>query len=694
METSATRAASARTAWLRSRLQVWAAVVERQRGHMFPWVPVLLGIGMATYFALPFEPSGIHLASLAFVAAAAAAGSARLGVGAWIVALVLAGISIAGLRTQLVSAPVLEFRYYGPIEGRIVAIDRSNSGKTRLTLDQVRLDRVQPIETPARVRVSLHGDQRFLTPEPGMIVMMTGHLSTPPGPVEPGGFDFQRKAFFERLGAVGYTRSPALTLDPGAQDSFALMLYAFRKDLSAAIKARMGGIEGPFAAAIVTGDRTDLDAGALEDLRGSNLAHLLAISGLHMGLLTGAVFAVMRFGLAAIPRTPRRISHKKLAAFVALVAGLAYLGVSGASVATQRAFVMAAVMLTAVMLERRAISLRSVAVAAIFVLLISPESLTGPGFQMSFAATVALVAVFAVLRDTDWMGRLPRWSRPVATLVISSGIAGLATAPFGAAHFNQMAQYGLIANLLSVPIMGLVVMPGAIVAALLAPIGLDGIGLEIMSWGLAWILGVARVITDQAGAVTLIPAPRVWVLPLVALGGLVLAIWHGWGRLSGIAIIAAGLALWSVSSRPPFLLTESGVMIGVLGPEGRVLNKPKGDGFATSSWLENDADPADAATAAERSLGTGEITRKQAKVQIADHTVIWDVTKDLSPQTVAQHCARADLVLVPQFEGVLPCRGINKRIARTSGAVAIRADSAGLALVSSNALRGARPWVR
>ncbi|NQZ73869.1 MAG: ComEC/Rec2 family competence protein, partial [Dinoroseobacter sp.] len=256
-------------------------------------------------------------------------------------ATLLAGFTLAAWRAHDVAAPVLSFRYYGPIEGRIVAIDRSRSGAMRLTLDQIGLEDVSSWRTPDRVRVSLHGDQGNVKPEPGQFVAMTGHLSPPGGPSEPGGFDFRRLAWFQSLGAVGYTRKPIALLTPPTSTGWRIWLYTLRLSLSNAISSRIEGPEGGFAAAILTGDRAGLDPDHVRNLRHSNLAHLLAISGLHMGLLTGAVFFALRAAFAIVPMIALTYPIKKFAALGALIAAFSYLHLSGASVATERAFIMA-----------------------------------------------------------------------------------------------------------------------------------------------------------------------------------------------------------------------------------------------------------------------------------------------------------------------------------------------------------------
>jgi competence protein ComEC len=667
-----------------------------QRGFLFLWVPIFLAIGIGGYFSLRFEPEMWHysVAAVAIVTLGALAwfGGEAFGPVFSAIACILIGAMLAGARAHSVAEPVLGFRYYGPIEGRVVAIDRSSSDKVRVTLDKVVLARISPERTPTRVRVSLHGGDQGIDPAPGMIVMLTGHLSPPGGPVEPGGFDFGRKAWFDGLGAVGYSRSPLLGLAQAQQGGFAQHVFALRMGLSAAIQNRLEGQTGAFAAAIITGDRSGIDQSVLDDLRRSNLAHLLAISGLHMGLMTGVVFVALRVFLSLVPPIALRVPVKKIAAVGAIAAGVFYLILSGGNVSTQRAFVMALVMLVAVLLDRRAISLRAVALAALIVLTLRPESLTGPGFQMSFAATTGLVAVFGWLREapTDrW--RLPKVWRPVAAVVISSAVAGAATAPFSAAHFNQLSDYGLLANLLSVPLMGLLVMPAAVASAVLALVGLEALGLVVMGAGLDWIMFVAQKVSQMSGATTPVVTPGPWVLPVLSVGFLFAIIWQGRARLLGLLALPLAVVLWSYAERPDVLISESGGLVGIQTTAGRVLNKPKGDGFAARSWLENDGDSAQQADAFARvgfSGVKGDLFLERGPLRL----------RHLSGRGVAQRaqqpCEAGFLIVTqaPDRPPVGPCQVISPDTLRYSGALALTIDGDKVRVLSSRSFSGKRLW--
>lgn len=665
-------------------------IVDGQRGRLFLWLPVGFALGIGLYFALPLEPQAATLWMLAAGSLVGLILTRRTS--PQVLPLLVATLAVtlgflnAGLRAHLVAEPVIGFRYYGPVEGRVVKIDRSASEALRLTLDEVWLSDTPPSRTPARVRVSLHGDQGFVTPEPGMRVAMTAHLSPPPGPTEPGGFDFQRMAWFDRLGAVGYTRTPVLCASEEGPFQPLIALSRLRQALSDALTSRLDGQVGAFAAAILTGDRAAISAETAEALRGANLSHLLAISGLHMGLLTGVVFFASRLALALIPGAALKWPIKKAAALCALIAGLIYLALSGFSVSTERAFVMVSVFLFAIVLDVQALSLRAVALAALILLVMTPEVLTEPGFQMSFAATTALVAVFTIIRRLRLMGSWPPALRGVASVVLSSAVAGIATAPVAAAHFNRIADYGLIANVVSVPVMGMIVMPAAVLALVLWPVGLQGIALSVMAIGIRWILTVAETVSGWEGSVTHLQSPPATTLPLIALGALFVLLWRGRAQHLGVIPVAFGFWLWAVTERPALLISDDGGLVGRMTAEGRALSKPKGAGFAATVWLENDGDLPDQAMAAARTMPALDVGGLRIR----------HVTGRGWQARVVDACREADLVVVNQpWEGTGPTGGcllVDQAFLTESGAVAVSVARDGVALRTSAAASGLRQW--
>lgn len=707
------RVAAARTRAMPARPSALA------RAGWFVWLPVWLSFGIGMWFALRFQPGPVHYAT---AGAAGLAGLALWGVAprwggriGWGLvdgmrlgglALVVAalGFGLSGLRAAQVDAPVLGWRYYGPVEGRVIEVDRSARDRIRITLDQVSLGKISAPRTPERVRLSLSGKEGTqAVPTPGARVRTLGHVSPPPGPAAPGAFDYRRQAWFERLGAIGYTRNPIEVLTP-APEGGAMWLPRLRRALSAGMQAAIPGQEGAVAAALMTGDRSAISEATNALMRDSNLYHIVSISGLHMSMLAGFLYAGLRAALAGMAAWSGRglvVPVHKIAALVALAGAAFYMALADGGVATERAFVMVAVMLGAIIVDRRAISLRTVSLAALILLVLSPEALTQAGFQMSFAATVALILNAGPW--ARWSPRLPALLRPPALLLISSLVAGLATTPLAALHFGRMSDYGLLANLLAVPVMGAVVMPAGVIAALLAPLGLAQPALWVMGLGTGWMLDVARYVAGISGSVTMVPAPPGIVLPLLGLGGALLAL--GGTALPGRAVRAAGgaalaaaLGVWALAERPMLLIAPEAEAVGLMTDAGRALSKPKGGAFITANWLTDDGDPATAEEAAARPspdapAWTGPAAARRAV--LPDGRQLVHLTGKGAPAAVAEACTDGAVVVVAAYlppeerGGGGGCLLIDKASLARSGALAMAPDGA---LTSVRALTGTRPW--
>lgn len=658
---------------------------------LFPWVAVFLAAGIGFWFSLYAEPGfGFY-----FCAALCVGGGIGLRLfGAEIfhpiavaIGCMALGVLAAGVRGHLQASPMLDFRYYGPVQGRIIDIDRSQSDKLRVTLDQVVLERTSPARTPATVRVSLHEEKGYFDPIPGMTVVMTAMLAAPEGPAEPGGFDFRRMAYFDRLGAVGYTRTPVLVMEMplgGAQAVNRVRTY-----LSNAIMAAVPGDSGAFASGVMTGDRSGISLDTVQALRDSNLAHLLAISGMNMAFITGFVFALIRYGVALVPALALRLNSKKVAAIFALAVAAFYLALSGSNVATERAFITVVVMLSAILIDRRALSLRTVAISAFILLVWQPESLLEPGFQMSYAATVALIWGFGIFQNQIVREKIPRWTMPIFTLVMSSAIAGAATAPFAAAHFNRLTGYGLLANLLTVPVMGAVVMPAGAVAALLAPFGLAWLPLWVMDLGSRWILWIAHWIASLDGAVSGVHSPPALFLPVLSVGALWVILFQGRVRALGAVPIILAFVAWGMAGRPAMLISSDAVLVGLLEQDGRAMSSAKGAGFSADSWLENDGDLAEQDVAAARIGFTGP---KGQRSFVIEGVRGIHLKGKAAEGALADACGKADFVVIAARVKAPPigCTVIDQGFLRKTGAIAVWSKPEGLLI--QPALSAKRLW--
>ncbi|CAM3100595.1 ComEC/Rec2 family competence protein [Paracoccus nototheniae] len=677
----------------RNALRVRPAAVLR--AGLFPWVPVCLSAGIGLWFLRPalldagqWSLLGVILAGAILVAwqAHGWAERGRIGwpladathLGALALCVAVLGMGLVAFRAAQVAAPVLDWRYYGPVEGRVIQIDRSGRDRMRLMLDRVVLNDMSPQRTPGKVRLSLMGDDPL--PPLGQRVMLTGHLGPPPAPAAPGSFDFRMFAWFDGLGAVGYSRTPIMAVAP-PQDGLWGMHRA-RMQISAAIRDRIGGQAGAVAAALMTGDRSGIAEETNAVMRASNLYHIISISGLHMGMLAGFVYAAGRLVLVAVQGAGIGLARPlhKIAAGVAILAAAAYLWLSGGGVATERSFIMVTVMLGAIIADQRAISLRTVALAATIVLIYSPEAVTSAGFQMSFAATIALILTFG-----PWSRiapRLPWWLRPVAMLFVSSLVAGLATAPIAAAHFNRMAQYGMLANLLAVPVMGTLVMPAGVIGALLALVGLEAPALWVMGLGTEWMLWVAGWVAGLSGAVTGIPKPPGAVVALMGYGA-VLAIlcWRRAGQRGlitaagcavGLALLALAAGLWLSARRPLLLIAPEGEAVGLMTPAGRAISKPSGGAFVVSVWLQEDGDMRDQSAAAARPGWTGD--HRDRRADLPQGWQVWHLTGKGSGRRAAGECRPRRIVVASEpvaLQGRAPCLLLDPDRLRRTGALAI-----------------------
>ncbi|MGE0256606.1 MAG: ComEC/Rec2 family competence protein [Alphaproteobacteria bacterium] len=590
--TSLAAGAAGRTAgmpaWSR-RLRAWlAATLLAERERWVLWLPVGLGAGIAGYFVLPAEP-GWWIGPLALAV------TALLAVVLWrrppaalamlAAATVAAGFAAAQWRAGDVAAPVLEREVRAGLAGRVVSIEPDDGGR-RLVIAVERIGRLPAAALPRLVRVTTGAEPPL---DAGDRIDVFAALRPPPAPAAPGAYDFQRRAWFEGIGGVGFTMGRPKLVERAAASGPALWLDDLRTTVHARIVAAVPGAAGAVASALITGLRGAIPEETVVAMRDSGLAHLLAISGLHLGLVAGLVFLVVRGGLALVPAVALRRPIKKWAAVAALIAGAAYLLLAGAPVPTQRAWLMLALVCAAVLADRAAISMRLVAWAATAILLLRPESLLGASFQMSFAAVVALVAAWEALgarfvRGGD-AGPLLRLARYAGGVALTSLVAGLATTPFALYHFDRLVLYGLAANMVAVPVTAMWIMPLGIAALLLMPFGGEALTLVPMGWGIDVVRVTAAAVAGWPGAVALVPAMPVWGLGIIALGGLWLVLWTRRWRFGGIAVAAAGLATVFLTDPADVLVDGDGGLMAVRAADGGYHVSGRRDAFTRDVWL-------------------------------------------------------------------------------------------------------------
>ncbi len=605
------------TAGLESEGEVMAGVIapapvnpslgERVRGFLIAqvaeqtlrwrlWAPVALGGGCAVHFSLKTEPTAWPLLAGAVVAAGLWLAARRMALArVWSLSLMLLacfalGLAVAKLRTDAVAAPIAPALVEPTVvEGWVIDVDSPGEAGPRVVIAPVRIRGLAPERTPVRLRATVRG----VAPEPGQAVRLFAILNPPPAPASPGAYDFGRNAWFQGLGGVAFSLGetrPAVLPPPPWTVRAAMAVNGLRFDLAQRIVARLGIRTGGVAAAMTTGQEAWLDPDQVDVMRDSGLAHILSISGLHMAVVGGFAFFLVRLLVAAWPWLALRVSGKKVAAWAGLGAVATYLVISGSPPPAERAAITASIAFLAILLDRQAISMHALAVAAFVVLLLQPEAIVTPGFQMSFAATAALVALVEA-----WPVRPKEISAPWPILlfqrvgawlgiaVMASLVAGAATGPFAMQHFNRTAMYGLGANLATAPLSDLLIMPALALGALLEPLGLGAPFLWLAGQGIGLMLAIGEWVAGLPGAVRTVASAPDFVLPVAFLGVLFCSLWRGPLRWLGLPF-AAAVMLWPRDPTPDLWIGDGGTNAAFVEGSQAVVMRPGVRQFAIDVW--------------------------------------------------------------------------------------------------------------
>ncbi|UVO53185.1 ComEC/Rec2 family competence protein [Sphingomonas sp. SUN039] len=550
----------------RDRVETW---LEVQRDQLPLWLPVAFGTGAAAWFALPSPGAwtGWLVAMAALVAAALAfplGGRARR---ALLVAGLAGGLGLAGAwwRAESVAAPVLARPVVATFTGKVVDVEvQAAKDRYRVTLLPLGMPTLPP-----KVRVTIDTADAPPGMAEGDTLSLRARLVGPPNASIPGGYDFSRTAWFLRLGATGKAMGKVerIAAAPGSSP--------FRARLTAHIRDQVPGSAGGIAAAFATGDRGGIATEDEEAMRASGLTHLLSVSGLHITAVVGAaMFLALRL-LALSPWLALRLPLVAISAGVGALAGIGYTLLTGAEVPTIRSCVAAVLIVIGIMLGRQAFTLRLVATGALVVLLLWPEAVVGPSFQLSFAAITSIVAlhewgVMQRLTSPRDEGPVMKLGRGLVSLLATGVVVEAALAPIALYHFHKQGLFGALANIVAIPLTTFVTMPLEAMALIFDAVGLGapfwwltGLSLDLLLW-------IARTVAGWPGAVAALPSVPVGAFAGMIYGGLWLMLWKGRVRTLGLVPFAAG-AIWALATPPPDLLvTGDGMHLAVRGDDGRL----------------------------------------------------------------------------------------------------------------------------
>lgn len=670
----------------------------------FQWLAVAFAAGCLIYFSLPREPLLPALLGAAALTALAASLRYRRGT-PWrlvsVVAACLAGATAAKLRVDKLDGPHIEREVSASITGRVVGRESRSDRRPRIILDRLSSDTVAPDKMPRRVRLTI-GPKGGL-PELGARISVRARLMPVAGPAVPGGYDPRRAAYFEGIGGSGFVLGSWQPL-AAPQPSLDLTVARIRAAIVARIMSAQPGEAGAVAAALLVGERAGLSEETNESLRLSGLAHLLSISGLHMMLIAGTAFFFVRAGLALSPRLALSRPIRKWAAIAALIVVSIYLALSGGAIATIRAYIMAVVMFTAILVDRPAISMRNLAIAAFLVLAMEPKSITEPGFQMSFGAVAALIAAWELWNQRrrsriadeqalPGIGLARLLGKAALAVCLTSLVASLATAPFAAYHFERVATYSLLGNLLAAPLVSSIIMPFGLLTLAAMPLALEALPLAIMAGGIEALLWVSDWVAGLPGAD--VPAPRIAPasLLLVSMGLLWMCLWRLRWRLLGLPMMGAGLLLIPVLAAPPdVLVSPDGRVVAVRDAHDvlRVSGSRAGSYVVEQFFDEEAGPPPDAAALREgvRCDPLGCVLKGAGGIEVA-HV--------LDPAAFPEDCRRPN-VLVTALHAPRDCSApliIDGPQLKRFGAHAVRVETAGARprfTITTERSAFPRPW--
>lgn len=565
------------------------AWLDTERDRLPVWLPVFMGAGVLGYFSLPFEPAAWRgpLAAVLLMAAAWAAPGARF----LILPVAMAALGFASARVATLRMPPTETGLPNKatvVSGTILAVEMLPDGR-RITIRPAFLDGASdPLRRSVRVRLRGTDDGAL---QSGDSISVRALVRPPAPPAYPGAWDLQRDAFFAGLGGSGYALGAVAVTTEARPSAPMRFVQWLREVIAARVTAVIPGAAGAVSVTLLTGASMAIPPADHAAFRDSGLAHLLAVAGLHIGIVMGFALTLSRFGFALSEHASLFWPTKKIAALCALAAGCAYMVLTGMHVPIMRSFAMACLFTTAVLADRLAVSLRGWALAGVVLMLAVPWEVPDVSFQMSFSAVLALIAGYEALRP--WLRRLhgESWHRRLlshlAALALTSALAGTASAPYGAYHFGQVQAYFVLANMVAVPLTAFWVMPAGLIALFLMPLHLEYWALVPMGWGAEAILWVARATAALPSATFMVPHMPAWGLCVFTLGLAWLGIWRTRRRLLGVFVMAAGLASPLADRPADMLVSADGRLIGVRTGSGVFLQAGQGASkFTRDAWAQ------------------------------------------------------------------------------------------------------------
>jgi competence protein ComEC len=571
------------------------ALDQRRLFLLFPFAVIA---GLVAYLATPVLPDLMTVGAVGSALIGAVFAFRNNLIGLRLSALATSfwfGFALLAVHGAAFGTTMLARPLYGQYEMRVDEILREVESGTRIIVSDITPGPDARSASMRRARIIVPHEPRLA---PGDTIRAAVRFYPVPGPVVPNGFDSQFHAYFDGIGAYGNATGDVELLLKGSASAPEHIVDAIRRGIASRIDVALPQPSAGIARALITGDQSEVPEEARYTMATAGLAHVLSVSGLHLSIVAGLVLITLRVGLAPFVSLHGLLSVKHLAAAGAILAALGYFTISGGSVAALRSTIMLVLVLGAILFGRRALTMRNVAIAALIVLATKPASVFRASFQLSFAAVVALIAVWEVWRpsaglkkDTSFTGRLGGY---LGGIVLTSLVAGLATLLFSIYHFQQTSPLGILGNLFSLSIVGFIMMPSAVLSALLMPLGWEQVPLWVMGWSIDRMLDIGSLVAGWSASLDYSP-----LLQPLALGiGLAAFAWftffHTWHRLIAPVVAVPLITLVALDNPPDVLIADTTQAIAVRSHGGLGLVAGRSNSFAVDVWRETYGDPIEA----------------------------------------------------------------------------------------------------
>ncbi len=560
-------------------------MIKIDKHKYFLYTPLLFGIGIGLFLLLDINITIDKLLLSCLLLGVLSFYSRRYVVISLLV--ILLGYTCITIHSSLKSPPITKNYYSLSISGIITKLEQYPSAQ-RLTLENVSVVGKKWDYFPQKIRIRVNGLRNDLSL--GDMITTNVNLVPPSLPIYPNSYDFSTKAWFDNIGAVGYnvgkikvTKKP--DIDLSYFERFTIFMGHVRQDISRNIRQILPDDTGKVATALVTGEQSSISKSLIQDYRDTGLAHILSVSGMHMSALALLVFVMFRSIFALFPNFAIYYDIKKISAVIALVITFLYLMISGQEIPTQRSYIMVFVVFTAILFNRRAISLRTIAIAALIIMTFSPQSVLSPGFQMSFAAVLMLVAYYEKNYLKKGKTVVSIASIYVYGIILTAFIGTISTSIYAVYHFNRFPVYSILGNLAAASVFSFIIMPALLLGVVFMGLGWQEIPLKIAGFGIDLMNDMTIWIADLPHAVLLVPQISFWVLLAITIGGYYFAVGTSRWKYLGLLPIIPLIINIATYKKPDFIINDDSTLVAINHNNNLILSPGLGNRMERNSWL-------------------------------------------------------------------------------------------------------------